>query len=1345
MHIDTFLARWRNVGGSERANYQLFIADLCAFLEVAPPQPADEDTRDNPYVFERRIVFHHGDGSTSNGFIDCYKRGSFIGEAKKIRAGAATRQFDDALMRARGQAENYARHLPADEGRPPFLMVIDVGNVIELYAEFTCTGGSYTPFPDPRSHRIKLDDLARDDIRARLKAVWEDPHSLDPARRTARATRDIAVRLARVAKSLEGQYTAERVANFLSRCLFSMFAEDVGLLPKINGDGAFTALLKSFLLPSPAGRGAGGEGGGAGDAASQFVPLAAELWKAVDEGRFSIAIRARLPRFNGKLFKNPEVLPVDRNQIELLLEAARADWAEVEPAIFGSLLENALDPLERHDLGAHYTPRAYVDRLVLPTVIEPLRAGWRDTQAAALLLANEGKLGQAAGLVRAWHHKLCTTRVLDPACGSGNFLYVTLEHMKRLEGEVLDTLAQLGDTQQRLEVEGLTVDPHQFLGLEINPRAAAIAEMVLWIGYLQWHFRTQGSGLPPSPILRDFHNIECRDAVLACDAVEFATDGAGQPLTRWDGRTTKPHPVTGEKVPDETARIPLERYRNPRPADWPVADYIVGNPPFIGAASMRQALGDGYTEALRAAWPEVPDSADFVMFWWHHAAALVRRGKARRFGFITTNSLRQTFNRRVLEFHLNPPSPPTPLPEGERRQASLSPPSPRPAGRGAGGEGPTASAEKMKRYARELRANQTDAETLMWHLLRNRQVVEAKFRRQHPMAGYLLDFYCPAAHLAIELDGSQHLEQAAYDQERAAKLEAEGVKTLRFWNNEVLQETESVLEAIYQGLEEALRPSPPAPLPAPRGEGSRSPDCLSASQPAQRGEGSKPLFIAWAIPDHPWVDAASGANVRIAMTVGTALPSSHAVGRGAGGEGHGLLQTVVAEGGAESDAVHVEFSAKTGRIHADLTIGADVVGARALRANEKLSHEGIKPHGMGFIVTSEEAERLQPCDCIRPYRNGRDLTDTPRGVSIIDFYSLSADEVRSRYPAAYQWILEHVKPERDQNNRAIYRDNWWLFGEARKDFRAAIANQCRYIATVKTAKHSVFQFLDASILPDSKLIAIALSGAYELGVLSSSAHTAWSHAAGSRLGVGNDPTYVKSACFEKFPFPAASPEQQTRIAQLAEHLDAHRKRQQAAHPDLTLTGMYNVLAKLRSGETLTARDKAIHETGLVAILRQLHDELDAAVLAAYGWSDLLPSPTGRGAGGEGGLADALLDRLVALNLERAAEEAAGRIRWLRPDFQNPSAAVDPQKQAKMDLPEKPPSTATAPAEKRPWPATLPEQVRAIADQLSPHPQDESALAARFAGKGPWKKRLPEILAMLEALGRAKQSEGGWVG
>jgi len=1145
MQIDTFLNRWRHAGGSERANYQLFIADLCALLEVEPPQPANEDTRDNAYVFERRVVFHHGDGSTSNGFIDCYRRGAFIGEAKKIRADAATRKFDDAMLRARGQAENYARHLSADEGRPPFLVVLDVGHVIELYAEFTCTGGSYTPFPDPRSHRIKLDDLAKPEIRERLKAVWNDPHSLDPARRTARATREIAIRLARVAQSLEGNYAPERVAAFLSRCLFSMFAEDVGLLPKVDNEGAFTSLLKTLQ-----------------NAPQQFVPLVSELWKAMDEGQFSVAIRAQLPRFNGKLFKNPEVLPVDRDQIELLLEASRADWSEVEPAIFGTLLESALNPLERHDLGAHYTPRAYVDRLVLPTVIEPLRADWHDTQAAALLLANEGKLKDAADLVRTWHHKLCTTRVLDPACGSGNFLYVTLEHMKRLEGEVLDTLAQLGDTQQRLEVEGLTVDPHQFLGLEINPRAAAIAEMVLWIGYLQWHFRTQGSGLPPSPILRDFRNIECRDAVLASDAVEFATDASGQPLSRWDGRTTKPHPVTGEQVPDESARLPLERYQNPRQAEWPQADYIVGNPPFIGNKRMRAALGDGYTEALRAAWPEIPESADFVMFWWHHAAGLTRRGAAKRFGFITTNSLTQSFNRRVLEHHLN-------------------------------------------------------------------------------------------------------------------------------------------------------------------------------AQP--------PLTLAWAIPDHPWVDAASGAAVRIAMTVGSTDKAA------------GVLETVVEEGGLDSDAIHIELATKAGRIHPDLTIGADVAGAKKLTANLSLCFQGMNLVGKGFRVSPEEVTALGyelsalPAE-LPPHGNARDLMQGGELGYVIDFFGYTAEDARAQHPALYQRLLDRVKPERDHNNDAQRRRDWWLFGRSNATLRISWKGLKRVILTPETSKHRVFTFQQLPYCPDHKLYVICSEDAYILGVLSSSIHAAWALSSGGRLGFGNDPTWTNGTCFLSYAFPAASPEQKTRIAALAEQLDAHRKRQQAAHPELTLTGMYNVLAKLRSGEALSAKDKAIHEMGLVAILRQLHDELDTAVLAAYGWSDLAPTDSAT-----------LLDRLVALNLERAREEAAGHIHWLRPEFQNPSAvpqgdfvpgAVNTEKQAKMDLPEKTPSTApgtkhpwgaTGPTGKRPWPATLPEQVRAVADQLSSIPLDEPALAARFTGKGSWKKRLPEILAMLEALGRAKRSDGGWVG
>ena len=370
-------------------------------------------------------------------------------------------------------------------------------------------------------------------------------------------------------------------------------------------------------------------------------------------GGFSVALRVSVPHFDGGLFEDASALPLSVDQLQLLIEAAQADWRDVEPAIFGTLLVRALDPAERHKLGAHFTPRAYVERLVLPTIIEPLRNEWDAVKAAALLLAEQGKAAEALTQVEAFQRRLASVRILDPACGSGNFLYVTLEHLKRLEGEVLEVRRSLGQGQMLLEMEGSMVRPEQFHGIEVNPWAAAIAELVLWIGFLQWHRRTRGDVRPPEPILRNLHNIECRDAVLAWDAVEPLLDAAGQLVTRWDGRTTKPHPVTGLEVPDETARVPAWRYVNPRAAEWPEVDFVVGNPPFVGTARMRDALGDGYVEAIRRAYADVPNSADYVMFWWDKAAGLARNGKVQRFGLITTNSLRQTFNRRVLEHHLS--------------------------------------------------------------------------------------------------------------------------------------------------------------------------------------------------------------------------------------------------------------------------------------------------------------------------------------------------------------------------------------------------------------------------------------------------------------------------------------------------------------------------------------------------------------------------------------------------------------------------------------------------------------------------------------------------------------------
>lgn len=1129
--IEDFIHRWSRAGGSERANYQLFLTELCTLLELPMPEPAGDDTRDNTYVFERRVVMPQPDGSSNNGFIDLYRRGCFVLEAKQTGKPLDSGGWDKAMLRAHNQADQYARALPADEGRPPFIVVVDVGRNIELYAEFSRSGATYTPYPDPRSHRIRLEDLRQEEVRQRLAAVWLDPLSLDPSRRSARVTREIADQLASLAKSLEAAGNAPQdVAGFLMRALFTMFAEDVGLLP----ERAFTELLYR-LRTKP----------------ENFAPMVENLWQTMNTGGFSPILEGKLLRFNGGLFADPSAIALDRDQLELLLKASEANWRYVEPAIFGTLLERALNPRERHKLGAHYTPRAYVERLVLPTIIEPLRDEWREVQAAALTYEQQGKRKEAVAEVRAFHHHLCTIRVLDPACGSGNFLYVTLDHMKRLEGEVLNLLHDLGESQGLLELQGVTVDPHQFLGLEINPRAARIAEMVLWIGYLQWHYRTHGHVNPPEPVLRDFHNIENRDALIDYDKVELVVDENGKAVTRWDGITYKLSPVTGEKIPDEFFQVEQYRYISPRKTAWPQADYIVGNPPFIGTSNMRRALGDGYVDAVRGTWTDVPDSADFVMYWWHIAGEAVQRGAATRFGFITTNSIRQTFNRRIIQAFL---------------------------------------------------------------------------------------------------------------------------------------------------------------------------------------EAKPPLSLAFAIPDHPWVDAADGAAVRIAMTVGRA------------GSHDGRLLTVTEERETEQDEIDVTLQERTGFLFADLKIGANVAGCSQLQSNSGVSQRGLELGNSGFILNEKETRQLNAPAIIRQYRNGRDLTDRPRGVFVIDTFGIDSEELRQSAPAIYQWLLDRVKPERDVNRDQRLRERWWLHRRLREDLRRMIKGLPRYIATVETAKHRVFQFLDADIAPDNKLVCLALNDAFMLGLLSSRLHSAWTLATGSTLE--DRPVYVKTTCFETFPFPVTEQAKQEQIRNIAEQIDTHRKRQQAEHTSLTLTGMYNVMEKLRLGDTLTTKEKAIHEQGLVSVLRELHDQLDRAVFEAYGWSDLadklvgLPGATTPLPDKPEAQAEAeeeLLLRLVALNAQRAAEEARGQVRWLRPAYQNPSEAAQAhQTEIEVAGEETDAATTTASA-KQTWPKNMREQVAAVRTALQAQPMSVEAIADQF--KRSPKVAVQAVLGALEELGMVRQADG----
>ena len=1158
------------------ANCQPFIERLCRHLGLPEPDFAGEENRYNDYVYERRVDFKHPDGSTSAGRIDLYKRNHFILEAKQsskriaatrtipglsedakqIKRGAAargTRHWDRVMDAARRQAENYTRALPVEHGYPPFLLVLDIGNEIQVYADFSGQGKNYTQFPDRSSFRISMDDLLDPDIQDRVGRIWTNPLSLDPARHSAAVTKNIAERLARVAKRLEKRHDPHDVASFLMRCLFTMFAEDVDLIP----DHAFEKLLERMK-----------------DDASHFAPALEDLWEKMNSGGYAAGINATLRRFNGALFRDAKALPLDADDITELWIASGHSWENVEPAIFGTLLERALDPHDRSRLGAHYTPRVYVERLVIPTIIQPLRTDWDAVRLQIKELQDAGRDNAALRAARDFHHQICTTRALDPACGTGNFLYLALELMKRLEGEVLEVIADLtGGDQSALDLAGETVNPSQFHGIELNPRAVPIADLVIWIGYLKWQLRTSGPGSIAEPILRAYGNIREGDSILVSGGTEQVTDGEGNPVMVWDRATMKANPVAPEEmIPDPSATVQMLRYIKPRPAEWPEVEFIVGNPPFIGGKDMRAELGDGYAEAVWKVRPNCPGGADFVMHFWDVAAQqLLRKGTARkpnllrRFGFITTNSLTQTFSRRVIESHLK---------------------------------------------ARE------------------------------------------------------------------------------------------------------------------------------------------PLSLVYAIPDHPWVKGESRAAVRIAMTVAEK------------GSEEGVLAEVVAETDLNTDAPQVELKTREGKITAKLTQGADPGRMRWLWANEGLSSRGVSLHGSGFIITPEKATALGLGKLpglerhILHYRNGRDLAQRPRGVMVIDLFGLTAEDVQSDFPAVYQHVADTVKPDRDVNNRATYRANWWIFGEPRSDLRPVLEPLRRYIATVETTKHRCFQFLDRTIRPDNMVVVIGLDDPIALSVLSSRVHVHFSISNGGWLGMGNDPRYSKTRTFDPFPFPATTEAIRQRLSNFGTRLDTFRKDRLAEHDHLTITGLYNALERLREleagiGGPMSDAERDIYDAGQIRILAGIHDEIDRTVLEAYGWSDLAPALIGKvGAtlpspcksADQEAAEEELLTRLVTLNERRVAEEARGEVRWLRPDYQVPRLGKKAPQPA-MDIATQV-AAAIPDTEKPKWPSDSIEQIRLLRRTLTdaPAPMSPADLSARFKGGRKREDRIGILLRDMVELGVARASE-----
>lgn len=945
-----FISKWRNVELKERSAAQAHFLDLCRLLGIDDPVTADP--KGDWFTFEKGATKTSG----GEGWADVWRRGCFAWEYKGKRKD---------LKAAFAQLQQYAVALE----NPPLLIVSDMDR-IQLNTNWTNTV--------QQVHDIALDELADAAKRDLLKAAFTDPDRLRPAKTRQGLTEEAAGRFAALAMNLRRRgHEAHAVAHFVNRLIFCLFAEDVNLLP----DRMFQRMIEHAQRQP-----------------RMFQTHAATLFAAMQSG--GMVGFEQVEWFNGGLFDHAEALPLEADDVNELLAASRLDWSEIDPSIMGTLFERGLDPDKRSQLGAHYTDRDKIMQIVEPVIIRPLLAEWDAAQAqirAALDKAAAARSPaartrahkEAEAVKEAFLERLANFRVLDPACGSGNFLYLALLSLKDLEHRVnLDA-----------EAMGLPrgfprVGPECVFGIELNPYAAELARVSVWIGEIQW-MRRNGFEAARNPILRPLSNIENRDSVLAPDGSR---------------------------------------------ADWPDADAVVGNPPFIGNKKMIAELGEGYTTALRRAWNTVPGGVDFVCYWFAKAWEMIEAGRLTRAGLVTTNSIRGGANREVL-----------------------------------------------------------------------RPITE-------------------------------------------------------------------------------------------------------------RGR----IFEAWS--DEPWT--VDGAGVRVSM---------------------------VCFDGQKGGRTRLD-GAEVAEVFADLTAhSADVSKALPLAENAALIFQGMKFVG-DFPITSELARTwlaapLNPngkgnTEVVKRWFTGLDITRRPDERWVVDFGSVLPLADAMLFEGPFGHVEAAVRPQRQLVRRENHKANWWRFGEARPGMRRALQSLSRYLATPEVAKHRIFTWVPAQIVPTGSIYAIARDDDTSFGILHSRFHELWSLRMGTFLGVGNDPRYTPSTTFETFPFPqsltpdipaagyAADPRAQA-IAAAAARLN--ELRENWLNPPDLVRRVPEVVPGYPD-RILPVDDKAEKElkkrtlTNLYnarpAWLDHVHKALDEAVAGAYGWGDDWRA---------GVLTDdEILARLFHLNQQRAA-------------------------------------------------------------------------------------------------------------
>ena len=957
------IAKWKRADLAERAASQEHFIDLCRML--GHPTPAEADPTGEWFTFERGAEKAEG----GNGWADVWKRNFFGWEYKGKHKD---------LKAAYRQLQLYRESLD----NPPLLVVCDLDR-IEVHTNFTgCAKRVYAfdleTLPEPANLDV-------------LRKLFTDPEALRPEHTTEEITVEAARTFAKMidgwrARGIEGQ----AASHFAMKLLFSMFAEDIELLP----DRIFRTTIE-----------------GARKDPSRLSGRLKSLFDCMaDGGDFG---PVSIPWFNGGLFRAGEpVLDLTAEDIDRLVALNAYDWASVEPSIFGTLFERTLDPAKRSQIGAHYTSREDILTLLEPVLMAPLRREWTDIQRRAdelwPQLADQKKAAKARKeldkILRDFVERIAAVKILDPACGSGNFLYVAITLLLDLEKEVIAKAASYGTTLLP------QVRPSQLYGLEINPYAAELAQVVIWIGYLQWmHFN--GFAAKRDPILEPIHTIRNTDAI-----------------------------------------IDLSDPDNPKEPEWPEADVIVGNPPFLGSRKTRGELGDEYIDRLQKLYgTKIPDGADLCCYWFDLARRQLELGKATAAGLLATQAIRKGSSRAVLD--------------------------------------------------------------------------------------------------------------------RIAE---------------------------HQN-------------------------------------------IFFAVSNQEWI--LDGAAVRISIV----------------GFANGARDATL-------DGRSVD------RINADLTAGADCTEAQPLTANSGQAFQGAINSG-AFDIPDEQARDFlvtpspngRPVsDVIRPWINGNAITKRDGRLWIIDFGIGTSEADASRYEAPFDYLRTNVRPQRDKTKYApSSKYPFWQLWNPRQEMRAAIAPLSRYIATARVSKHRTFVFVDRVVFPDARLVAIATDRDDVFGVLHSRCHEVWAIANASRHGIGNDPTYNSTTCYQTFPFPEPTAAQRDAIAAAAKELDTLRSNwlnppEWTREEVLTFPGSVDGpwaryvtepnakgIGTVRYPRVVPADDAAAKKLAKRTLtnlynerptwLDLAHKRLDEAVFAAYGWPADLSD-------------DDLLARLLALNLQLAGPKASDKKR-----------------------------------------------------------------------------------------------------